>query len=140
MRLAARPSAAIAAGAVRTDDIGSRSPAIVLAYAYSGATRIADLLSGSPCLACTSGRQDFCSTGDYTERTVPLDAESRRALETVVTIVGDALREGFLPAAPAAGKCAWCDYRAVCGPYEEIRVERKPRERLEPLERLRRLP
>jgi CRISPR/Cas system-associated exonuclease Cas4 (RecB family) len=87
------------------------------------------------------GRLYYCTaTGDYTERTVPLDAESRRALETVVTIVGDALREGFLPAAPAAGKCAWCDYRAVCGPYEEIRVERKPRERLEPLERLRRLP
>ena len=36
-------------------------------------------------------------------------------------------REGFLPAAPAKGACRWCDYRPVCGPYEEMRVTaRKP--------------
>jgi hypothetical protein len=71
---------------------------------------------------------------------VPLDAESRGAAGTVVEIVGDALRDGFLPAAPAKGACTWCDYKVVCGPYEQIRVERKPAERLAALVRLRGLP
>jgi hypothetical protein len=71
---------------------------------------------------------------------VPLDARSRDAAATVVEIVGNALRDGFLPAAPAKRACEWCDYRPVCGPYEEARVERKPRERLAPLAHLRELP
>src|SRR6185503_10410611 len=88
-----------------------------------------------------AGRLYYCTaTGEYTERVVPLDAQSRGAAATVVEIVGDALRQGFLPAAPAKGACTWCDYRAVCGPYEEVRVERKPVERLAALARLRGLP
>src|SRR5262249_27785002 len=55
----------------------------------------AEALLAAPVVA---GRLYYCTaTGDYTERTVPLDAGSRGALETVVTIVGDALRQGFLP-------------------------------------------
>ena len=45
-----------------------------------------------------------------------------------------------LPAAPAENACRWCDYRAVCGPYEVIRTERKPPDRLGDLIRLRSLP
>jgi hypothetical protein len=60
---------------------------------------------------------------------------------TVVEIVGEALREGFLPAAPATRtECQWCDYQLVCGPYEFARVERKPRKPLEALTRLRGMP
>ena len=87
------------------------------------------------------GRLYYCTAvGEYTNRIVPLDVQSRGAAATVVEIVGDALRQGFLPAAPAKGACTWCDYRAVCGPYEEVRVERKPVERLAALARLRGLP
>ena len=48
----------------------------------------------------------------------------RRAISPP-TVAG-ALSDGFLPAAPAEGDCEWCDYRRVCGPYEETRVAMKP--------------
>jgi len=38
-----------------------------------------------------------------------------------------------LPAAPQTGACALCDYKPVCGPYEETRAKRKQRDRLDPL-------
>jgi hypothetical protein len=97
----------------------------------------AEALLGAPVV---EGRLYYCTAvGEYTERVVPLDGESRRAAATVVEVVGAALRDGFLPAAPARGACTWCDYKAVCGPYEEIRVERKPADRLAALARLREL-
>jgi hypothetical protein len=87
------------------------------------------------------GRLYYCTAvGEYTQRIVPLDAASRGAIATVVETIDGALREGFLPAAPAERACTWCDYRAVCGPYEEVRVERKPADRLAALARLRSLP
>ncbi|MCW5890810.1 MAG: PD-(D/E)XK nuclease family protein [bacterium] len=88
----------------------------------------------------TSGRLYYCtSTGEYTIREVRLDAQSRDVVGTVVSTIGDALRDGFLPAAPAERACRWCDYQAVCGPWEEQRVRLKPAERLGPLLRLRAL-
>jgi hypothetical protein len=33
--------------------------------------------------------------------------------------------------------CTWCDYRPVCGPYEEIRTRKKPQAPLKVLELLR---
>ena len=30
-----------------------------------------------------------------------------------------------MPAAPDERECTYCDYRRVCGPYEETRVQRK---------------
>jgi len=51
-----------------------------------------------------------------------------------------ALAEGFLPAAPEDGACAWCDFLAVCGPFEETRTRRKPPERLVQLKGIRDLP
>jgi hypothetical protein len=58
----------------------------------------------------------------------------------MVGIVEHALRDGFLPAAPVERGCTWCDYRSVCGPYEEVRVKRKPSDRLGELTRLRGMP
>jgi len=84
------------------------------------------------------GRLYYCtSVGAYTERVVPLDIQSTAAATAVAEIVGQALREGFLPAAPAKNACTWCDYQSVCGPYEHVRVERKPADRLAALVRLR---
>ncbi len=89
----------------------------------------------------TAGRLWYCTaTGEYAERVVPLDRTGRDAVAAVVRVVDDALREGFLPAMPQARACTFCDYRRVCGPYEEVRTQRKPPERVEPLRRLRAMP
>jgi RecB family exonuclease len=76
--------------------------------------------------AVDSGRLYYCTgTGGFAERVVPLDASARESAATVASAVGEALATPFLPAAPDKGACRWCDYRVVCGPYEELRTERK---------------
>jgi len=88
-----------------------------------------------------SGRLYYCThAGDFTERVVPLDDRSRASAAVVVAVIDEALRSGFLPAAPDDDACRWCDYRTVCGPYEVQRVKRKPEQRLDGLVRLRSLP
>jgi CRISPR/Cas system-associated exonuclease Cas4 (RecB family) len=88
-----------------------------------------------------AGRLYYCTAdGGYQERVVPLDEHGRATVATVVEIVGRGLADGFPPAAPAARACEWCDYRPVCGPYEETRTARKPREKLADLAKLRSLP
>lgn len=88
-----------------------------------------------------SGRLFYCTQrGGYASVSVPLDEQSRGAFRRVLATVDRALEEGFLPAAPAEGECRYCDYRSVCGPYEELRVAAKQRSRLEPLHELRREP
>jgi hypothetical protein len=72
--------------------------------------------------------------------TIPLDNPSRDRLSRVLETIGRAIEEGFLPAAPQHGACALCDYRPVCGPYEEQRAKRKPSDRLDPLIQVRNLP
>jgi ATP-dependent helicase/nuclease subunit B len=88
-----------------------------------------------------SGRLYYCTAdGGFEERTVPLDETAREHATRALEIVGRALEEGFLPAAPEPRACAWCDYRPVCGPHEESRVRRKPPDRLTDLNALRGLP
>ncbi len=88
-----------------------------------------------------SGRLYYCTlAGGYEERVVVLDEGARRAGDEVISVIGRALEAGFLPAAPARNECLRCDYRLVCGPYEEQRVERKQPSRIEPLARLRKMP
>jgi RecB family exonuclease len=88
-----------------------------------------------------SGRLYYCtSDGDYAEREVKVEDFSRGVAEKVVGIIGRALEDGFLPAAPDKRACDWCDYRLVCGSREEIRVERKPKDRLMGVLELRELP
>ena len=87
------------------------------------------------------GRLYFCtSTGGFTEHIVPLDDAARRAAATVADTIGNAIGRLFLPAAPGEGECEWCDYRAACGPYEELRTGRKPKAPIQPLLALRELP
>jgi CRISPR/Cas system-associated exonuclease Cas4 (RecB family) len=86
-----------------------------------------------------SGRLFYCTQrGGYLEITVPLDDHSRGAAMQVIGAVEDAVARGFLPAAPREGACDWCDYRAVCGPYEELRVGKKKQADLATLIELRR--
>jgi RecB family exonuclease len=83
----------------------------------------------------------FCTAvGRYSTREVPLtpdSASARRAGREVLEIIDRAVEQGFLPAAPRDGACAYCDFRQVCGPHEERRVRRKDRSRLGDLDHLR---
>jgi ATP-dependent helicase/nuclease subunit B len=85
-----------------------------------------------------TGRLYYCTAaGGYEDRIATIDEEARTSLRDFSTILADALATGFLPAAPDAGECQWCDYRRVCGPYEERRTSIKPEARLTELRRLR---
>lgn len=92
------------------------------------------------------GRLYYCTTaGGFEVVPVPLDETSREAAKAVAKTVGDAIERGFLPAAPnkdAKGwsACTYCDFKTVCGPYEEIRTKRKPPGPLKALLELRRRP
>jgi hypothetical protein len=91
-----------------------------------------------PELNVESGRLYYCtSAGRFEARAVPLDPVARESARTLAEVVGRALEEPFLPAAPAEGACAWCDYRTVCGPHEEHRTRDKPKAPLADLLRLR---
>ncbi|MGA3230244.1 MAG: PD-(D/E)XK nuclease family protein [Candidatus Binatus sp.] len=95
----------------------------------------AERLLGEPIYA---GRLYYCTaTGGYEERVVEINDEARGAVRKFVAIIKKSLEEGFLPAAPDDRECEWCDYKRVCGPYEERRSRIKPKARLEPLNRLR---
>jgi ATP-dependent helicase/nuclease subunit B len=92
-------------------------------------------------LKVDSGRLYFCtSAGLFTERSVSLDRFARQAAELLARTVEQAVADAFLPAAPGPGQCAWCDYRAVCGPHEERRSARKNQAALGPLLKLRETP
>jgi ATP-dependent helicase/DNAse subunit B len=85
------------------------------------------------------GRLYYCtSVGEFTEVDVPLDETAREGARVVARTVDKAIKDGFLPAAPAKRACEYCDYLPVCGPYEEQRTARKKKEELVPLEALRR--
>ncbi|HYL58256.1 MAG TPA: PD-(D/E)XK nuclease family protein, partial [Candidatus Acidoferrales bacterium] len=85
-----------------------------------------------------AGRLYYCTAaGGYEERTVEINEAARKSTRDFTAIVNEALAAGFLPAAPDAGECEWCDYRRICGPYEERRSSMKPRPRLAALKRLR---
>ena len=86
-------------------------------------------------------RLSFCTAAaGYSIQPVALDAASRRTGIEALEIIDRAIERGDLAAAPAEGACAWCDFRAVCGPAEEDRIRRKPPERLRDLRELRSRP
>ena len=71
-----------------------------------------------------SGNLYFCTQrGDFSQVAIPVIPESRQRLQRVLETIGRAIEDGFLPAAPQTGACGMCDYRPVCGPYEETRVK-----------------
>jgi RecB family exonuclease len=74
----------------------------------------------------SAGRLYYCTAaGGYEERIAVLDDSARGAIEEFTRILGAALGQGFLPAAPGERECEFCDYHRVCGPYEANRVQRK---------------
>jgi ATP-dependent helicase/nuclease subunit B len=72
------------------------------------------------------GRLYYCTaTGGYEDRVVAIDDAARKAGADFSAVLKQALADGFLPAAPDKRECQYCDYRRVCGPYEEMRVRHK---------------
>jgi len=80
------------------------------------------------------------AAGGYNQRVVPINDRTRRSGSEVLEIIDQAIEKGFLPPAPKEHACRWCDFLAVCGPYEEIRVARKDPTPLADLRRLREMP
>ncbi len=88
-----------------------------------------------------AGRLYYCTAaGGYEERVVEIDDDARKAARDFVAIIKESLEAGFLPAAPDDRECDWCDYKRVCGPYEERRSRIKPNARLKSLKKLREMP
>ena len=86
-------------------------------------------------------RLSFCTAaGGFTEAVVPMTDDNRRLGVEVLEIVDRAIERGELAPAPKKGACLWCDFRVVCGPDEEVRVGRKPLDRLPDLVELRSRP
>lgn len=77
--------------------------------------------------------------GQYIPHEIKLDARARQFMAKLLAHIDAMIAGGFLPPVPERGACAICDYRAVCGPYEERRLAKKDRrdERLEPLYEIR---
>lgn len=91
--------------------------------------------------AVESAQLYYCTQrGDFKRYQFELTEEGRQRIRQVINTIDSALQRGFLPAAPRKGACTYCDYLSVCGPYEELRVARKPLKPLAELEALRRMP
>jgi ATP-dependent helicase/DNAse subunit B len=89
----------------------------------------------------TSGRLFYCTAaGGFTDHEIPINENTRASGLEALEIIDRAIELGFLPAAPDDGACAWCDFRAVCGPHEEQRISRKSPEKLGDLRALRARP
>jgi RecB family exonuclease len=87
------------------------------------------------------GRLFFCTArGRFRERIVPLGEFTRKYAGEILQVVDGSISMGFLPPAPRAGACTFCDFRPVCGPHEEIRSRRKTEPSLDHLEYVRSMP
>ncbi len=86
-----------------------------------------------------AGRLFYCTQrGNYKEVTIAINERARTYFERALRIVDEAIAGGFLPSAPAKDACGICDFRPVCGPHEETRVQRwKDKEALSRLFELR---
>ncbi|HMH53008.1 MAG TPA: PD-(D/E)XK nuclease family protein [Candidatus Acidoferrum sp.] len=83
----------------------------------------------------------YCTrVGGFSERVVPMSAETRGRGPEVLAVIDRAVAAGFLPAAPRPRACGICDFRDVCGPHEETRIRLKDPLRIEELRTLRELP
>ena len=87
------------------------------------------------------GRLSYCTQrGHFRIHRIRLDRQGRQRIGEVLETIDQAIGEGFLPAAPREESCASCEFRAVCGPYEELRTGLKEGRPLESLRRIRSLP
>ncbi|MBK5290108.1 MAG: exodeoxyribonuclease V subunit gamma [Acidobacteriia bacterium] len=125
-----------------TDHKTGKAPGNLPAYVGGGAvlqpvlySLAVEQLLGEP---VESGRLSYCTQrGGYTRAEIRMSPSARLHLGQVLTTIDTSIEKGFLPAAPRKDACKYCEYRPICGPYEEQRVLRKPQEQLESLLELR---
>jgi CRISPR/Cas system-associated exonuclease Cas4 (RecB family) len=83
----------------------------------------------------------YCTQrGNYTDGYMAVKEQGRHSAKFALDTIENHFLDGFFPAAPAPEACVFCEYRAVCGPYEELRIARKSSEELAPLIQLRDTP
>jgi ATP-dependent helicase/nuclease subunit B len=83
-----------------------------------------------------SGRLFYATQrGDYNHVPIQITDRARAFLAKLLQNIDGSIAQGFLPPSPQKEACGYCDYRPVCGPYEELRSAKKNRrdERLEAL-------
>ena len=128
-----------------TDHKTGKAPAVIPQAVGGGAllqpliyALAAEKLLNAPVV---SGRLSYCTQrGGYQQIEIAADQRGRSRIQRVLEIIDGYIERGFLPAAPSKEACAFCDYRPVCGPYEELRTKRKTGEALDDLRELRGLP
>jgi CRISPR/Cas system-associated exonuclease Cas4 (RecB family) len=80
----------------------------------------------------------FCTaSGGFAEHVLEVNDDVRQQGLQVLEIIDRAVGKGNLPPAPREKACSWCDFRSVCGPYEETRAGRKDQGNLRDLKLLR---
>jgi len=88
-----------------------------------------------------SGRLFYATQrGGYQQIGIAVSPRSRAFVAKLLQDVDAAIGTGFLPPVPEKDACGMCDYRAVCGPYEEQRAGRtknRQDERLDGLHEIR---
>jgi len=85
------------------------------------------------------------SKGGFAKNDVDITERSLRVIQHVLSDIDAAVTSGFLPPAPRLksrtwNACEYCDFLAVCGPYEPERARRKDIGAIERLEELRKEP
>ncbi len=78
--------------------------------------------------------------GGYEAIKIDVTPRSRAFIARLLANIDAAIETGFLPPVPEKDACGMCDYRAVCGPYEEQRSGRtknRQDERLDGLHEIR---
>jgi RecB family exonuclease len=86
-------------------------------------------------------RLSFCTAvGAYEDHAVTMNDAAREVGLEVLRIIDNALEGAFLPPVPKEKGCDWCDFRAICGPYEELRASHKDPAPLAALLKLRAMP
>jgi ATP-dependent helicase/nuclease subunit B len=74
--------------------------------------------------------------GGYQQIAIPANPRARAFLTKLLQNIDEAIASGFLPPNPEKDACRICDYRTVCGPYEELRAAKQKDRRDERLEGL----
>jgi ATP-dependent helicase/nuclease subunit B len=94
---------------------------------------------GRPVIA---GRLSYCTVQErFNERTVALNDVARESAREILTTIDSAIEDVLLNPSPSEGSCTRCDFKNVCGPYEEIRISQKSdQSSQERLFRIRKLP
>ena len=74
--------------------------------------------------------------GAYEPMEIKINERSRGVLAKLLANIDASIANGFLPPAPQKDTCEHCDYRTVCGPYEEQRYDETKNRRDERLDAL----